>query len=565
VSSSGETFGSKGLVWLWSSPAGHPYRAPLLVPIFGLVYFLAAKVGVATSLPPEGIVIIWPPNAIVLVTLLMVHRGHWWAFFLATVITEVAADLPDYPLWAAAGYGIVNFAEGALTATLLSRLNRKVPAALAAQGFIRFLAIGPLLASGVAALFGAAIYKIGAPELSYLHYWRVFWFGDALGLLLVGTALFTFSSVPRWWRNARSVRAAEAAALLFGLFSANAWAFFGGSDIPRVYAVFPFLLWAAVRFGAHGASVAVLATIGLAIASAADGVGPFASLSSVDVVIALQSLSLVVAVSTFFLAFTIEDFWHADAQLRAEIDQHRRTTTKLKLSNEQLEVSNAHLDQVVAERTCNLQNSLARNQVLLKEVHHRVKNSLQMISALVSIQGRSGTGLELSHKINKQVSAIAATYDVIHRMESVETADLGMVVSELCADISESMGGLASVVAATEGQVLVTADAAVALALALNELITNSIKHAGAETGKVCIQVNCHQEDGRAIVRIEDNGPGYPRELDIAKCRGFGLRMTERMVSRAGGSLELGLPGAASTAEIRLPIASPPLVGSADL
>jgi two-component sensor histidine kinase/integral membrane sensor domain MASE1 len=552
----GRTYESVEQGGRWNSPLVRPSGLPLQLLVFSSLYFLAAKLGVATSLPPEGIVIIWPPNAIAVVTLLTVDRKNWWAFLVATVLTEVVADVPGYPLWAATGYGIVNFSEAAVVAYLLSRFSRS-PAVHGVQEFVRFLVIGPVLASGLAALFGAAIYKIGAPELSYLHYWRVFWFGDALGLLVVGTSLLTFGRLPPWWSNAGLSTALEGVALTVGLVAASAWAFFAGPDVPRVYAVFPFLLWAAVRFGSHGACLAVLATTGLAIASAADRVGPFASLSSIDLVVALQGLSVIVALSTFFLAFTIEDFWAANARLRAEIAEHVGTAAKLERANEELEISNAYLDEVVAERTSNLQQTLSRNKVLLNEVHHRVKNSLQMISAIVSLQGRHGTAHELSDKINKQVSAIAATYDVIHRMESVESADVCLVVSELCADISASGGGFVSLKCETKGEIIVTADTAVALALALNELITNSIKHAAPHVGNACITVTCFPEERRAVVRIKDNGPGFPPNLDIERATGFGLRMTRRVVSAARGTLRLGLPDDHSVAEVVLPTAPP--------
>jgi two-component sensor histidine kinase len=194
---------------------------------------------------------------------------------------------------------------------------------------------------------------------------------------------------------------------------------------------------------------------------------------------------------------------------------------------------------------------------LLSEVHHRVKNSLQMISAIVTLQGRGGTALELSQKINKQVSAIAATYDVIHRMESVDTADLWPVVSELCDDIARSTGGLVSLECTTEGQPpVVTADTAVATALAVNELVANSIKHA-SHAGEARITVNCFAQPGGALIRISDNGPGFPDGFDITKVRGFGLRMVQRVVSGAGGTLQLSWSNGLTAVEVRFPTATP--------
>ena len=302
---------------------GGPLMAAWVVG-FAVLYFLAAKLGIATSLPPQGIVTIWPPNAIILVALLAVERRHWWAFFAATVVTEVIADVPAYPLWAAASYGFINFLEAATAAFLLQRFCRGVPPLTGVDGFARFIFIGPLLASGAAAMLGAAVYKIGAPELDYVHYWRVFWFGDALGLLIVGTCLLSLFRVPIWWSEARIPKLVEGLALFAALGAAIVAAFFTGPDIARVYMLFPFLLWAAVRFGVHGACVAVLFVVGAAIGSAAMGVGPFSEMSAVDNVVALQSLSVIVALSTFFLAFTIEDFWRANARLQSRSENMPR-------------------------------------------------------------------------------------------------------------------------------------------------------------------------------------------------------------------------------------------------
>ncbi len=154
-------------------PSGTQFlRLPTHLLGFAALYFLAAKIGIATQLPPEGIVIIWPPNAIVLVTLLSVTRDKWWIFFIATVATEIAADMPDYPLWAAAGYGAVNFAEAATAAVLVTAFNKGASRLVSLADFVGFLVSGPIVASASAALLGAAIYKLGSPDLDYFYYWR---------------------------------------------------------------------------------------------------------------------------------------------------------------------------------------------------------------------------------------------------------------------------------------------------------------------------------------------------------------------------------------------------------
>ena len=120
----------------------------------------------------------------------------------------------------------------------------------------------------------------------------------------------------------------------------------------------------------------------------------------------------------------------------------------------------------------------------------------------------------------------------------------------------ESTGGPVSLTCATQGEAFVTADAAVATALAINELVTNSIKQL-SRVVEACITVNCHVEAGWAIIAISDNGPGFPANFDISKVKGFGLRMVQRVVSGAGGELQLSQLDGRSVVEIRLPTATP--------
>jgi two-component sensor histidine kinase/integral membrane sensor domain MASE1 len=532
-------------------------RSPLFLVGFSLAYFLAAKLGIATSLPPEGIVILWPPNAIVLAALFSVQRGKWWLLFLVTVATEIAADVPAYPLWAATGYGVVNFSEAALAAILLTKLTEGARL-VELRDFVLFVAIGPFLASGTAALLGAAIYKIGAPDLDYLHYWRVFWLGDALGLLTVGTALLA------WKRPAASsIRpspslAAEGAVLSLGLLASSSWALLADAEMPRAYLIFPFLIWAALRFGVRGASIAIIAVAAIAIGSAVMGHGPFAGLSRIDAVVALQGLIAVFALSTFMLAFSTEASLCATTELQHSINQHRETEAELRSAYRQLESINQELDGIVAERTDHLCRTLARNEMLLKEVHHRVKNNLQLVSSLLALHSRSVSDPELRCKFGEvqgQIRAIASTYDVLQQMKNVDVVDFCHVVPTLCRNIQVANGESVAISTETGSDALVSADTAMALSLALNELVTNSIKHAtGDQT--VAVAVNCRRDGESVLIRVTDNGAGLPPGFDIDQAEGFGMRMARTMVNQAGGQIRLAGSQKGAVVEIFAPAAA---------
>lgn len=521
-------------------------RPGLYLVAYCVVYFLAARLGIAVAMPPEGIVILWPANAFVLAVLLAVERNRWWHFFLATLATEIAADVPAYPLWAAAAYGIVNFAEAALAAMLLKRFSRNEVLIDSPAGFFRFLAIGPVFAAGMAALGGALIYKIGSPGISYFHYWRIFWMGDATGLLIVGTALVAWQRpvLPvrrrgfRWWL--------EAALLAVILLLVSAWAFLTDASANRVYLVFPCLVWAALRFGVRAAAIAMMAVAATAIASALNGYGPFADLSNVDEVPALQGLIAVIASSVFIIAFTTE--------------ASRRINADLTDANRELGRINRELDEIVATKTSALRGLLAHNETLLKEVYHRVKNNLQIVSSIIAVHSR---GIEapdqqrVFSEVQKQIGAIAVAYDMLHRTENMEIADFSMIVTELCRNIETASGGLARVAAKAERGAWVSGDIAAVLSLALNELITNSIKHAPANEA-AAVEVGCRRNGGEVVITVVDNGPGFPPDFDFDRAKGFGMRMMRKIIDQVDGTIRIvGMTGGAAVA-ISVPAAERP-------
>lgn len=503
-------------------------KHPLLLLSFSLAYFLAAKLGIATSLPPDGIVTLWPANAITLAVLLFVERERWPLFFFATVATEIIADVPAYPLWAATGYGIVNFAEAAIAAVLISKFlePRRLIAGL--REFIMYVLAGPVFASGTAALLGAAIYKVGNPSIDYFHYWRVFWFGDALGLLVLGTILLAWRR-PSGSLTPRPYSAIEAAALAVALLGTAGWLFLTEVDTPSLYLLFPFLIWAALRFGSRGACAATLATVVTAITATIHGIGPFTSLSTVENVTALQGLIAVVALSTFALGFAAEE----------------------------LERINTQLDQIVADRTRQLRGSLERNEILLKELHHRIKNNLQVVSSILSLHQKSAFDPLMKEKlfsVQGQIGSIATAYDVLQQqqqLQSGEAVDFSKVLQALCSNIAKATSGRVSILTDTSAETMVSADIAVALSLTLNEVITNAIKHVSTSP---TVTVSCNAVGNRVSLRITDNGPGLPTQFNFAQTKGFGMRMIRGLIDQIGGDVRFSNGDPGTVVEISAPL-----------
>lgn len=526
--------------------ASHSFRTifhstPLLLLATAAVYFAAVKLGIAASIGPHGIAIAWPANAIVLFVLLSVPRRKWWMIYLTIVATETVADVPYYPWWAAIGYGTVNATEATLAAYLIRRFKPAGPPLVTVRDFALFVLIGPVIAAGLAAFGGAAMYKLADPQIDYFHYWRIFWFGDALGLLVLAPALLAWFGEGSKFRRTDFRAKAEALALALGLLVTAAIVFTAPPNAVLVYPVFPFLLWAALRFGIRGASAAMIALVAIAISAAHFDSGPLQAVSTIESVVALQSLLGVVALSAYLLALSVEAWWRAEAEL-----------TK---AHAALAAQNRELDRIVAGKTEQLTLTIARNELLLKEIHHRVKNNLQLISSILSLRaGRNPALRDTLDAIQRQISAIAGTYDAIQQMEQFEAVDFCKVAAALCSTLSEAFGNQIRLEQEVEGEARLAPNVAVSLSLVLNELITNSAKHCATKDRSVSVRVSCRPEGGRLVLSIADDGPGFPADFDPGASTAFGMQMIRHVVAQADGQLHTSSRPGGATVTIHLPI-----------
>lgn len=246
--------------------------------VVGLGYFAGAWLGVTQTISPDGKAIIWPPNAVALAALLLLPLHRWVWIIPAVMVAEIIADIPAFPLWAAVSFGLVNLFEVFFAASLIRWITgpRFDFDSLARGGY--FLLFGPLLAAGIATLFGAGIYRgLAAEGIEYLAHWQMWWFGDALGLVLLTPLLIIFARQYReliqiWTRK----RLLEACGLLLLLgvmgmvLMATAGAEDGGHPLSLVV-LLPPVLWAAARCGVPGAAALVALVAATAIAGTVHG------------------------------------------------------------------------------------------------------------------------------------------------------------------------------------------------------------------------------------------------------------------------------------------------------
>ena len=181
------------------------------------------------------------------------------------------------------------------------------------------------------------------------------------------------------------------------------------------------------------------------------------------------------------------------------------------------------------------QRAVARAELMAKEIDHRVMNSLQFVSSLLSMQSRSPEIGEAAHHLELAANRVAAVAQ-IHRHFAVEGADVTSCIGfvrKLCSDLESVLGQPISV-QGDEGDVPTTAIQPIGLLV--NELVTNAAKHGGG-----AIEVIYSIRDGVHQLIVCDEGEGLPPDFDLAEARAsLGMRVVTTLVGQLDGDLSAG-------------------------
>lgn len=191
-----------------------------------------------------------------------------------------------------------------------------------------------------------------------------------------------------------------------------------------------------------------------------------------------------------------------------------------------------------------MRRALADKNELLKEVHHRVKNNMAVISSLIGLQGEDVIHEETADSLNKirgRIRAMALVHDQMYRSEDYRKVDLGEYARSLGDSLMQHHPGRAGRVGLQTriADVAVTIDVAIPCGLILNELITNALEHAfpNGRHGEIVVALDRCQ-DGRFELAVTDNGHGLDRDSDIGGAKRMGLQLVELLAKQLGGEFE---------------------------
>lgn len=167
----------------------------LLTIIFvSISYIVLGKLSISYITMPQGIAIVWLPNALILATFLLKEKKEWLLFIFVFLISEIIADLGSFTLLQSLQFGLINVCEGLLSALLIKKLNKNSVNFQNIKYVITFISIALITIPAFSALFGALVYKTQIETtINFLQFWKIWFFGDALGILLLTPVILIIS------------------------------------------------------------------------------------------------------------------------------------------------------------------------------------------------------------------------------------------------------------------------------------------------------------------------------------------------------------------------------------
>jgi two-component sensor histidine kinase len=205
-----------------------------------------------------------------------------------------------------------------------------------------------------------------------------------------------------------------------------------------------------------------------------------------------------------------------------------------------------------------LHAALEHQKVLLKEINHRVKNSLQLVASLLTLQAASDPRLKQRlQEASSRIMAIGRAHDRLYRSPQIAHINLGDYLGEICGDLKE-VAGQCEISYDGADHVLVSTDRAIALALVVTELVTNAAKHAypGAKSGRIDVRL-VRGKPELARLSVRDRGVGLSPDFDMDARVGLGMRLTKALVMQAKATLHIERHSPGTEFVLDIPVASP--------
>jgi PAS domain S-box-containing protein len=195
-----------------------------------------------------------------------------------------------------------------------------------------------------------------------------------------------------------------------------------------------------------------------------------------------------------------------------------------------------------------IKQSLQEKEILLKEIHHRVKNNLMVISSLLNLQSdyiKDKTDKELFRESQTRTRSMALIHERIYQSTDLHTIDFGNYVKTFASELYHTYDCHPNIIKLKIDMEPIPVDinTAIPCGLIIHEFLSNAIKHAFPKDKNGEILIEFYKKDDKLILKVKDNGIGLPADIDLKKTDSLGLKLVNALVSQIDGELEINSDG----------------------
>ncbi len=191
-----------------------------------------------------------------------------------------------------------------------------------------------------------------------------------------------------------------------------------------------------------------------------------------------------------------------------------------------------------------IMSSLREKELLLREIHHRVKNNLQILTSLISFQIKEDNEPRINQILSEckdRIKTIAIIHEKLYQTKDFSSIEVRKLIADIAGSLVYSLrdtGNRTDLILNIQ-DISVGIDIAIPLGLIVNEIVSNSIKHAFSSDMKGEIFVDFHAQNEEFVLNVHDNGIGFPEDFDIEKSDSLGMYLIYTLAEQLGGSADI--------------------------
>ena len=512
-----------------------------------LLYLAAAKLGLNYTVIGQTVTLLWLPSGIALVAVLIGGYRLWPGIALGAFIANAGTGVPLITLFVIT---LGDTLEPLFGALLLRRWSNFSVALDKVSDVLLLILLAAFGSTIVGASYGALGLIVGE-EITSADFgltWLAWWLGDGMGILVISPVLLAgFALTHTAALSFSAMKALEALLLVVALTVAGHTIFgnpkFAGLDyFPVSLALFPLVIWGALRFGTIGAASVALITSLLAINGTVQGTGPFAGNSSINSLIHWCLFADLMSITGLILAAVNCGREKALAGLRNANENLEKLVQK---RTSALIRTNLELHSALAERR-SLQMEMnqineERQKMIGQELHDGLGQQLTGIAFLVSSLSETlgvksapevSTVHQVKHLLAEAMSVVRALSRGLYPI-ALETGGLSSALHHL-SECAQSSSGVQCAVRCTINTHLIDKTIALNLYRIAQEAVCNTLRHSKAQR----IEIELSEAGEEYRLSIKDNGIGFPSQSMKTRVT-LGLRSMRSRADLIGAEIEI--------------------------